>query len=98
MAPATGWRVSLRLPRDYYVRLDSNDYSVNPAVVGRRIEVAAGPHKPPEHQHPRSTGAVRGFGGAGREHECASPPRARRRSRRPRSARSAQLIELVAQA
>ena len=42
VAPATGWRASLRLPRDYYVRLDSNDYSVNPAVMGRRIEVIAG--------------------------------------------------------
>jgi transposase len=42
VAPATGWRSSLRLPRDYYVRLDSNDYSVDPAVIGRRIEVAAG--------------------------------------------------------
>jgi transposase len=42
VAPATGWRVSLRLPRDYYLRLDSNDYSVDPAVIGRRIEVAAG--------------------------------------------------------
>ena len=41
VAPATGWRSSLRLPRDYYVRLDSNDYSVDPAVIGRRIEVAA---------------------------------------------------------
>jgi transposase len=42
VAPATGWRMSLRLPRDYYVRLDSNDYSVDPAVIGRRIEVVAG--------------------------------------------------------
>jgi transposase len=42
VAPATGWRSSLRLPRDYYVRLDSNDYSVDPAVIGRRVEVAAG--------------------------------------------------------
>lgn len=41
VAPATGWRASLRLPRDYYVRLDSNDYSVHPAVIGRRIEVVA---------------------------------------------------------
>lgn len=40
--PATGWRAWLRLPRDYYVRLDSNDYSVDPAVIGRRIEVVAG--------------------------------------------------------
>ena len=41
VAPVTGWRSSLRLPRDHYVRLDSNDYSVHPAVVGRRVEVAA---------------------------------------------------------
>ena len=39
VAPATGWRASTRLPRDYYVRIDSNDYSVNPAVIGRRIEL-----------------------------------------------------------
>jgi transposase len=42
VAPATGWRSSLRLPRDYYVRLDGNDYSVHPSVIGRRIEVMAG--------------------------------------------------------
>jgi transposase len=41
VAPATGWRFSLRLPRDHYVRVDSNDYSVDPAVVGRRVEVRA---------------------------------------------------------
>jgi len=39
--PATGWRCSLRLPRDHYVRLDGNDYSVHPGVIGRRIEVVA---------------------------------------------------------
>jgi transposase len=42
VAPATGWRFSARLARDHYVRLDSNDYSVHPAVIGRRIEVIAG--------------------------------------------------------
>ncbi len=41
VAPATGWRSSLRLPRDHYVRLDGNDYSVHPAVIGRRVEVVA---------------------------------------------------------
>jgi transposase len=41
VAPAAGWRASLRLPRDYYLRYDTNDYSVDPAVIGRRIEVAA---------------------------------------------------------
>src|SRR6516165_5009013 len=39
--PATGWRAWTRLARDHYVRLDSNDYSVHPAVIGRRIEVTA---------------------------------------------------------
>ena len=41
VAPVTGWRSSLRLPRDHYVRLDSNDYSVHPSVIGRRVEVVA---------------------------------------------------------
>ena len=41
VAPVTGWRTSLRLPRDHYLRLDSNDYSVHPGVIGRRIEVVA---------------------------------------------------------
>jgi transposase len=41
VAPVTGWRVSTRLARDHYIRLDSNDYSVHPGVIGRRIEVIA---------------------------------------------------------
>lgn len=41
VAPVTGWRASTRLARDHYVRLDSNDYSIHPAVIGRRIEVVA---------------------------------------------------------
>ena len=39
--PTVGWRSSARLPRDHYVRIDANDYSVDPAVVGRRVEVVA---------------------------------------------------------
>ena len=41
VAPAVGWYASLRLPRDHYVRLDSNDYSVHPGAVGRRVLVRA---------------------------------------------------------
>jgi transposase len=41
VAPATGWRSSTRLARDHYIRLDGNDYSVHPAVIGRRVEVVA---------------------------------------------------------
>lgn len=39
--PACGWHKTARLPRDYYVRLDGNDYSAGPVVIGRRIEVTA---------------------------------------------------------
>jgi hypothetical protein len=39
--PVTGWRATVRLARDHYIRLDSNDYSVHPAAVGRRVEVVA---------------------------------------------------------
>jgi transposase len=41
VAPATGWCSSLRLPRDHYIRLDGNDYSVHPTAVGRRVLVRA---------------------------------------------------------
>jgi hypothetical protein len=41
VAPTIGWRTQVRLPRDHYVRIDSNDYSVDPACVGRRVEVLA---------------------------------------------------------
>lgn len=45
VAPATGWRASTRLARDHYIRLDGNDYSVHPGVIGRRIEVVADLHR-----------------------------------------------------
>jgi hypothetical protein len=36
-----GWRDRVRLGRDYYVRLDTNDYSVDPTVIGRMVDVSA---------------------------------------------------------
>jgi hypothetical protein len=45
VAPATGWRAWTRLARDHYIRVDSNDYSVHPAVIGRRVEVIADLHR-----------------------------------------------------
>lgn len=39
--PAVGWVNRVRLGRDYYVRMDSNDYSVDPAVIGRLVDVTA---------------------------------------------------------
>jgi transposase len=39
--PARGFISRVRLPRDYYVRVASNDYSVNPQAIGRFVEVSA---------------------------------------------------------
>jgi RNase P/RNase MRP subunit p29 len=39
--PHLGWRNKIRLGRDYYVRLDTNDYSVDPTLIGRMVDVAA---------------------------------------------------------
>ncbi|MCW2595832.1 MAG: transposase [Jatrophihabitans sp.] len=36
-----GWRNRVRLGRDYYVRLDTNDYSVDPNMIGRLVDVSA---------------------------------------------------------
>lgn len=36
-----GWRNRVRLGRDYYVRIDTNDYSVDPSVIGRMVDVRA---------------------------------------------------------
>jgi transposase len=41
VSPIVGWRSATRLPRDHYVRLDGNDYSVHPAAIGQRIEISA---------------------------------------------------------
>ncbi|MER6939597.1 hypothetical protein ABTX24_11470 [Nocardioides sp. NPDC127514] len=41
VAPAVGWVNRVRLGRDYYVRVDSSDYSVDPAVIGRFVDVSA---------------------------------------------------------
>ena len=39
--PQLGWHASTRLPRDHYVRIGSNDYSVDPVAIGRRVDVHA---------------------------------------------------------
>jgi Helix-turn-helix domain of resolvase len=36
-----GWRERVRLGRDYYVRLDASDYSVEPTAIGRMVDVTA---------------------------------------------------------
>lgn len=39
--PVTGLRNRVRLGRDYYVRIAGNDYSVDPRVIGRLVDVTA---------------------------------------------------------
>lgn len=39
--PQVGWHNRVRLGRDYYVRLDASDYSVDPNAIGRLVDVAA---------------------------------------------------------
>jgi len=41
VAPQIGWSATVRLPRDHYVRIDSNDYSVDPVAVGRKVLLTA---------------------------------------------------------
>jgi hypothetical protein len=36
-----GWRNRVRLGRDYYVRVDTCDYSVDPRAIGRIVDVSA---------------------------------------------------------
>jgi len=43
-AATIGWRRTVRLGRDHYVRLDSCDYSVHPGAIGHHVEVAADLH------------------------------------------------------
>jgi transposase len=61
VAPPVGWRNTVRLGRDYYVRLDSTDYSVDPTVIGRMVDVTADLDRVQVHaggrmvaEHPRS--------------------------------------------
>lgn len=41
IAPVVGTRERVRLGRDYYVRVASNDYSVDPQFIGRFVDIAA---------------------------------------------------------
>jgi hypothetical protein len=42
VAPVVGTSTRVRLGRDYYVRIAGNDYSVDPTVIGRFVDVHAG--------------------------------------------------------
>ncbi|MCT1608056.1 IS21 family transposase [Nesterenkonia massiliensis] len=39
--PVTGFHQQVRLGRDYYLRVDTNDYSVDPRFIGRLVQVTA---------------------------------------------------------
>ncbi len=40
-APSTGLTNRIRLARDYYVRVEGNDYSADPAFIGRFLDIRA---------------------------------------------------------
>ncbi|MBA3310457.1 MAG: IS21 family transposase [Nocardioidaceae bacterium] len=63
LAPPVGLRLRIRLPRDYYVRVFGNDYSVDPVAIGRMVDIVADLDQVTVHlgvrlvaQHPRSWG------------------------------------------
>jgi transposase len=96
VAPATGlsWRV--RLARDYYVRVDACDYSVDPRFIGRLVDVTASPDTvtvrcdgQPAAAHPRSwarhavvTGPAHQAAAAAMRQALAAGRQARERARR----------------
>lgn len=41
VAPRVGWHHRVRLGREYYIRIDAVDYSVDPTVIGRLVDVVA---------------------------------------------------------
>jgi hypothetical protein len=41
IAPTVGFTHRARLPRDYYLRVLGNDYSIDPTVIGRMVDVHA---------------------------------------------------------
>ncbi len=43
--PPTGLTLRVRLGRDYYVRVDTVDYSVDPRVIGRFVDITATPQQ-----------------------------------------------------
>jgi transposase len=45
VAPPIGINHRIRLARDYYVRVDTVDYSVDPRVIGRFVDVTASPEQ-----------------------------------------------------
>lgn len=45
VSPPIGLNHRIRLARDYYVRIDACDYSVDPRVIGRFVDVTASPRE-----------------------------------------------------
>ncbi len=78
-AATIGWRNSLVLPRDYYVRLDTCDYSVHPArdrAAGRGDRGSGHGAHPPRRGAGRRARAVLG---AAADHHRPGAPQGRRR-------------------
>jgi hypothetical protein len=39
VSPPAWWRSQVRIGRDHWVRVDTNDYSVHPQAIGRTVQV-----------------------------------------------------------
>ncbi len=65
LLPDMDWHHDLRLPADHWVRHQTNDYSVHPRAVGRRIHVVS--RRGPDQGHPGHRG-----GGLARSGPCQS--------------------------
>ena len=63
LLPDMDWHHDLRLPADHWVRHQTNDYSVHPKAVGRRVHVRVDDDQ--RHRHPRQGGGGLPRAGAG---------------------------------
>jgi hypothetical protein len=75
VAPAVGWVNRVRLGRDYYVRVDSSDYSVDPAVIGRFVDVTADLARVEVRHEGRLVAGPRSGLGTGHDHHRPRPRR-----------------------
>jgi len=86
VAPETDRRWVLRVPADPYLRFDTCDYSLDPGLVGRRVEVRVSAH---EVSRSRWTAASWPAGTRGRSPGTARSPRSSTHARSRPNARNA---------
>jgi hypothetical protein len=90
--PSIGLTHRIRLARDYYVRIDAADYSIDPRVIGRFVDVSASPTTVTARcdgqivaRHDRSWATPRRHRSRSRRYRGATAPRIRIRAGAPHS-------------